>query len=261
MLLINERFSTFSYVANQNRSDFLSKLIDRTGEVFDYGEWRKYKIIKYVNAHDVTIKFLDDYGYEKKVSYDNCKKNNVQNPYERTSCNVGYLGVMKDGSLPVCTVKGKSTREYKLWCQMIERCYGTNSKDSYKNCFVCDRWLCFVNFLEDIPLIDNYELWLDNPKQHIALDKDLKQPNSEIKFYSLETCTFTTIQDNTSESSSRQDQKCRMKTIYGINIYDDTKIEFESIKAAENYFNVSHGTIRHAINKERPCKDYMWFRK
>ena len=66
-----------------------------------------------------------------------------------------------------------------------------------KGVTVCDRWHCFEYFLEDLPLIDGYNNWLNNRRVY-HLDKDLKQigkPYNE-KVYSLETCCFLHRSDN-----------------------------------------------------------------
>ena len=84
---------------------------------------------------------------------------------------------------------------------MITRCYDKNNANyrlyGAKGVTVCDRWHCFEYFLEDLPLIDGYNNWLNNPGLY-QLDKDLKQigkPYNE-KVYSLETCCFLYRSDN-----------------------------------------------------------------
>lgn len=127
--------------------------------------------------------------------------------FDKTICGIGYYGLTKNGELPICSINGKMTREYQVWHGMLERCYSEKFHEkhpTYKNCTVCERWLCYANFLEDLPLIEGYEFWRDNPNQRIALDKDLKQPNITHKIYSLETCVFITIKNNMSEAMHRK---------------------------------------------------------
>jgi hypothetical protein len=66
---------------------------------------------------------------------------------------------------------------------------------------VCKRWLIFANFLEDLPKIENYELWVHGG---YALDKDIKQQGVENKVYSLDTVCFVTQSDNNKEMNSRR---------------------------------------------------------
>lgn len=46
------------------------------------------------------------------------------------------------------------TRQFKIWCHMIQRCNDTNSKDyegyGARGITVCERWLKFENFWEDM---------------------------------------------------------------------------------------------------------------
>ena len=87
-------------------------------------------------------------------------------------------------------------QEYNLWSSMIARCYNPK-KDNYKNygakgVTVCDRWLNFANFYEDLPKIENYNEELFRSHK-ISLDKDKKQfEKQDNKVYSLETCCFLT---------------------------------------------------------------------
>lgn len=88
-------------------------------------------------------------------------------------------------------------RVYSLWASMIRRAYG---KRKYENCTVCDRWLYFSNFINDISKIPGFSLWLNNESEEkICLDKDIKSRinedkynkiGNEIKEYSLDNCMF-----------------------------------------------------------------------
>ena len=94
-------------------------------------------------------------------------------------------------------------RIYQLWFSMITRCYSERELKrcpTYKGCYVCERWLKLSNFLEDLPKIDGYELWLNNPNKRISLDKDIKS-NGKNKCYCLENCIFVTASDNSIQSN------------------------------------------------------------
>ena len=98
-------------------------------------------------------------------------------------------------------------RIYRVWHGMIQRCYSEKSlkkRNTYKDCYVCKRWLKLSNFVEDIPKIDGYELWLNNPNQRIALDKDIKS-NGNNKCYCLEQCMFATNKENIKQSNKTMD--------------------------------------------------------
>ena len=179
-----------------------SKAEERVGMVFISKDGSKFFVKDYVDTHNVIIKFIDEHGVEKHTTWDNCKKGKVKNPYYQYVYGVGYLG---EGDF-VTGINGKITREYILWQGMLKRCYYDEylkEHPTYINVTVCERWLCFANFLEDLPLIENYELWL-NSEEKMSLDKDLKQVGVENKVYSLDTVKFVTASENTKEANGRK---------------------------------------------------------
>lgn len=180
-----------------------SKAEERIGMTFVSNEGCKFFVKEYNNNKDVIVKFCDEHGAELHTSWQCCQKGNVKNPYFTSIYGVACLG---EGDF-VTNVNGKPIREYSLWKHMLERCYSGNYP-TYANVTVCDRWLCFANFLEDLPLIENYELWLENPNQRIALDKDLKQVGVENKVYSLDTVKFVTQSENAKEAMERRWSEC-----------------------------------------------------
>lgn len=98
-------------------------------------------------------------------------------------------------------------RVYNTWHSMLNRCYNESQRDKYKayeKCYVCDRWHRLSNFVEDLPKIENYKLWLENPNKRIALDKDIKS-NGQNKCYCLEECIFATNEQNVRQSNKTRD--------------------------------------------------------
>lgn len=173
-----------------------------------------------------------------------------KSPFERTLCGVAYKGVLPDGTEPITSFHGKKTREYRLWAAMINRCY---SKRAYKNCTVCERWLCFANFLQDLPLIEGYELWKNNADKKICLDKDFKQPNAEHKVYSLETCKFISNEHNSRESAKRNGLGLdKAKTpIIAMNLKTGEQFIFESQNEAARQLNCNQANIYRCLKGER----------
>ena len=95
-------------------------------------------------------------------------------------------------------------RVYTLWSDMLRRCYSENwlsKHPSYIGCFVCDRWLYLSKFIEDLPYIMNYQLWLSNPNSRVCLDKDILVPGN--KEYCLESCQFVTLSDSAKDVVNR----------------------------------------------------------
>lgn len=85
---------------------------------------------------------------------------------------------------------------YKRWSGMLARCYDPDNHryNAYgaKGVRVCDRWLRFDYFLEDIVNLPGYQEMINNPNRKYQLDKDILQQNvpTNQKVYSPETCMF-----------------------------------------------------------------------
>ena len=181
------------------------KTEERVGMQFTSNEGCKFYIKEYVNSHDVTVKFMDEYGAEVHTQWNKCEDGGIKNPYFKSVFGVGCLG---EGDF-VIKVNGKLTKEHALWRNMLKRCYSNKyheKQPTYIGTTVCDRWLCYANFLEDLPLIENYEEWI-NSGERMSLDKDLKQVGVENKVYSLETVKFITVGENSRESAKRMHNK------------------------------------------------------
>lgn len=88
-------------------------------------------------------------------------------------CNKGYS----------INKQSKNKKSYRVWLSMIYRCYGKNIRPYYKNCNVCNEWLCYENFEKWFN--ENY-YEIDN--EIVALDKDIF--SCENKIYSPNTCIF-----------------------------------------------------------------------
>ena len=123
----------------------------------------------------------------------NIKRGNIKDWYAPFCHGVGYLGVGQHRS----GFKGKATKEYTLWNGMLARVYSGRDKwESYKDVTVCERWLCFQNFCDDLPKIPNYSKWV---KGGYSIDKD----ESGARVYSLDTCKFVTVSANSKERQER----------------------------------------------------------
>lgn len=144
-------------------------------------------------------------------------KGEIRDPYYPTIHGVACLGLAK------ARKDNKPTKEFNLWNGIINRCYNKKN-DRYKNygakgITVCDRWKCFEYFLEDLPKIQGYEYWNESPEKY-NIDKDILQqdvPDNQ-KIYSLETCVFTSITQNSLEMLQRR--YSNKPNMFSENIYD-----------------------------------------
>jgi thymidylate synthase len=78
---------------------------------------------------------------------------------------------------------------YQTWWGMLKRCYDKNhiGYDNYggKGIFVCNRWLIFSNFVQDVKKLPNWLLKREYPDEY-SLDKDYYSSNC----YSPDTCVW-----------------------------------------------------------------------
>ena len=164
------------------------------GEKYVNNYGNEFIIVDYKGGK-VTVEF--ECGYRTTTSYQSCQLGAISCPYDKRQCGVGCIGLKSDGTEPICCINGKSTKTYKLWCSMLNRVYNEKQlkkHPAYRRCKVCERWLVFANFLEDLPSIPNYNVWLI--RDDYELDKDMLQQGEEFKVYSPKTCVFISHEIN-----------------------------------------------------------------
>lgn len=151
--------------------------INRIGEERINNQGFLMRIIEYNDTNNIIVEFQDEYKAIVKSYYDSFIHGKIKNPFHKTSFGVGYIGyttTRKNGALK---------ESYKHWYAMIQRCYGKGHEKYYKDCTVCDEWLCFENF----------EKWYEENYYEVDgeimnLDKDILIKGN--KTYSPETCIF-----------------------------------------------------------------------
>lgn len=135
-------------------------------------------IIEYNNYQDITVQFDD--GYTVKARCRNFLRGSLCNPYDKSICGIGYIG---EGNIKTWS-NGKATKEYQVWKNMIQRCYGAEknkNKKAYIDCTVADEWLCFMAFAKWYQ--ENY---YEIKGFRTELDKDILVKGN--RAYSPETC-------------------------------------------------------------------------
>ena len=96
---------------------------------------------------------------------------------------------------------------YMLWYNMKRRCLNENNPDykyyGAKGVKVCEDWMCFSTFKNDITNIKgfDYDLFINGK---LVLDKDTKKGNG--KLYSLGTCEFVSKSESNKRIFSRKQQ-------------------------------------------------------
>lgn len=134
------------------------------------------------SSRDVSVKFVNTGTEIRGLQRGNVIRGAVHDHMYPSVEGVGFIGKPKSEvcSRSVC---------YDRWKKMIVRCYSENyhsTRESYKDCTVCDEWLNYSNF--EVWFNDNYVTGYD-------LDKDLLVQGNRI--YSPDTCSFVPPQLNT----------------------------------------------------------------
>lgn len=154
----------------------MEKDLYEAGMVFETANFGRLVIVDYLGWDNVLVRF-EDTGYTTRTRSWLIKTGAVRDNLKPVSYGVGYIG---DG--PHQTRDGKKrTIEYMHWRSMLDRCYGANTTELYKQCSVCEEWLNFQNFAQ----------WYKDYVYHKEgwhLDKDILIKDNKV--YSPEACTF-----------------------------------------------------------------------
>lgn len=165
--------------------------------------------------YEIEFDSINGIKYRKEVRKEYILKRNIINPYYPRVYGVGYLGDISHKN---------HEYEYNKWQKMISRCY--NPKDrKYKNygaigITVCERWLCFENFYKDYTKIPGFKYG-----ENQSLDKDIRANNPN-KVYSLETCTLTSIKQNTKEMNTRISPYFKAISPFGQTFFSNCQMDF-----------------------------------
>lgn len=153
--------------------------IERLGEENYNNFGTLMKIVEYKNCDNIIVEFQDGYKVKVHTQYCNFKNGKVYNPYDKSICNVGYIGQGK--------YNWKDNFEiYKEWKSMLIRCYEPytiNKYPTYIEVIVCKEWHNFQNFAKWYE--ENY---YEIGKGKMHLDKDILFKGCKI--YSPKTCIF-----------------------------------------------------------------------
>ena len=180
------------------------KKIDRIGEerINNFGS--KMIIRGYRNNRNIDVYFPEYNWTFKHAEYKTFKNGNIKCPYELRLYGKGYLGEGKYKAKE----NGKNTDEYKIYHDMIKRCYDPKYQErhpSYKGCRVEDYLLNFQHMGEWID--DNY---YEIPGEKMCLDKDILCKGNKV--YSRDTCIFVPERINnlfTKRDNARGDSPIR----------------------------------------------------
>ena len=154
------------------------------GKVLSSTNYGDFKIIKYVSATEVLVKFLKT-GTEVWCTRKNAFDGGVKDKYFPTICGVGYYG----NALPKRSCP-KIERAYSVWFKMLSRCYDAECiqfKD-YSDCSVSGYFASFEHFSTW------YLSQVGSDQNNWQLDKDLLVRGNRV--YSEDTCCLVPAEIN-----------------------------------------------------------------
>ena len=152
---------------------------DCVGKVCKSKSSGDFKIVKYNNARDVQIQFLNT-GYETVAKLNHIKSGCIKDPYVQSVYAIGIIGT----KYPV-SEGCKDTKEYTLWKNMLQRCYSEvykKKQPTYEGCEVSDNFKCYEYFYGWC----HSQIGFGNGGWY--LDKDLLIKGNKV--YSESTCVF-----------------------------------------------------------------------
>ena len=152
---------------------------DCVGKVCKSKSSGDFKIVKYNDAHNVEIQFLNT-GYRKVAEMKEVRNGGVKDPYSPSVYGVGILGTKYPS-----TINGVNIKEYDLWQNMLKRCYSDTlkkKKPTYEGCEVSEKFKSYEYFYEWC----NKQIGFGNQGWH--LDKDLLIKGNKV--YSENSCVF-----------------------------------------------------------------------
>ena len=160
----------------------MGKKINRVGEegINNFGS--KMVIVAYRKAIDIDVYFPEYNWVFEHAQYRKFKDGEIKCPYEPRVCGVGYIG---EGKYKIWE-NGKIKKEYKIWYNMLERCYDPKLHERYPTYKDCEVEEFLLNFQYMGKWIE--ENYYEVPGEQMCLDKDILCKGNKV--YSRETCIF-----------------------------------------------------------------------
>ena len=156
---------------------------DCVGKVCKSKSSGDFKILKYNDSKNVDIQFLNT-GFESTVQLTTIKSGEVKDLYSPSVHGVGIVGT----EYPI-NEGGVLTKEYKLWCGMLQRCYSDaykKKKPTYEGCKVSGNFKSYEYFYEWCH--KQIGFGVEGNGNPFQLDKDLLIKGNKV--YSESTCVF-----------------------------------------------------------------------
>ena len=213
---------------------------DVVGKVYDskYGKVTVIEDLGVNESHNHMVKIMFNNpnilntNTVSVVSLSNLNRDKIKDVYQPTFAGVGCTG-NPNKNFPAYA------KARQIWENMVKftNCSPDNPKYKYYgNVKIYPRWLCFEYFLEDLPSLPGYDLWMQYPDKYV-FDKDFRT-NGTTNEYSPWSCMFVDIDINKAKKAVRAAEACG-KYVGVRQRYDNS---YEVI-----FFNQSIGTFTNEI--------------
>lgn len=213
------------------------------GDRFESNRCGWYTIIDFI-PHPKGRKYLIEFDEIMSVKYRTVREKKhvisggVMNPYSPLKLEIACVGNVNSKEYP---------KEFNKWRGMIERCYdkSNNHYSSYGEIgiTVCNRWLCFEYFLNDLSTLQGYEV-SKIKNGELDLDKDTKGNRT---MYSPENCILISPSENVKEMNKRVKQK----SFKAINLEDGSAILSDNQTELSKILNIDQSEISRCLSGNR----------
>lgn len=154
------------------------------GKVFPTKRYGDLKILKYNCASNIQVEFINS-GYKRNAALQSILVGSVKDKSVPNECGVGIIDI--EGAV----VNNKATPAYRLWTNMLQRCYNQKMQEAhpaYKDCEVS----------EDFKYYSKFKAWAEQQtgfnQEGWHLDKDILIKGNKV--YSEDTCCFVPAEIN-----------------------------------------------------------------
>lgn len=181
------------------------KKAEYEGKVYPSNRFGDIKILEYKNNKQVVIMFLNT-GFITEESTCVIRSGHIRDSSLPTTCGFGYIDI--EGA----SIGRNMTKEYRLWNNMINRCYNEkilSRNPTYKDCHVSEDWRYLSNFKEWCTRQIGFE------QEDWHLDKDILVKGNKV--YSENTCCFIPKEVNLLFTKAD-----RIRGKYPVGVYYDT---------------------------------------
>ena len=163
------------------------------GNIYTTNSSGELEITKYINNRNVEVRFIKT-GYVTKTQMVQIRNGQVKDLLIPSVFGVGFLGAGEY----VAKVKGKQTKAYMAWNNMLSRCYSEAAqkrRPTYQGCAVHPDWHNFQTFAKWY-----HENYPADGKTY-QLDKDILVDGNRV--YGPETCLFVSQAENTVKARAK----------------------------------------------------------